>query len=45
MKAKMSSKHMKEYEHMSPMQMKKHMKEEKALVKKKVAKKAPKKRK
>ncbi len=33
MKAKMSSKHMKEYEHMSPKKLGKHMKEEKTLLK------------
>ena len=35
----MSSEHMKEYAHMSPAQLKKHMAEEKKLVKAKVAKK------
>jgi hypothetical protein len=33
MAKKMSSKHMKEYEHFSPKQLKKHMGEEKKLVK------------
>jgi len=33
MKKKMSSKHMEEYEHMSPRKLKKHMREEKTLLK------------
>ena len=35
----MSSEHMKEYAHMSPAMLKKHMSEEKQLVKAKIAKK------
>lgn len=34
----MSKRHMEEYEHMSPKQMKKHIKEEKILVKSKIKK-------
>lgn len=39
MKKKMSPKHMEEYEHMSSKGLKKHMKEEKSLLKTKKAKK------
>jgi len=39
-KEKLSSKHMKEYAHMSPKQLGKHMKEEKSLMKDKKKKKA-----
>lgn len=39
MKKKMKKEHMKEYAHMAPKALKKHMKEEKVLLKEKVVKK------